>query len=326
MMELAGHSEGPRWRWRKISPRGQETWEHEGLFVTEYLKPDERVLFSEVRDANPYFHFFESLWILAGRQDVEFLAQFLPRMADFSDDGTTFHAAYGYRLRKHFGYDQLLEAVKILRKDHDTRQVVLQIWDAKVDMTTKTKDRPCNDFVFLKIREDRLHITVGCRSNDLVWGAYGANAVQFSVLQEFLAASIGVGIGTYTQISDSFHVYTANDAYQRLLKRPQCSDLYSKMSAMRPYPLMDKMFSNPKTWLDQLEVAIEDPIHVADNKDEYDSFFVDVMLPMWESWVAHKNKDDGEAIRILDQNCAAYDWSTAAQQWLKRRIDRKVAV
>src|SRR5271154_5758040 len=65
--------------WRIVSPRGMETIEWKGVFITEYEKPDERVLFSQTRDANPFFHFFESLWILAGREDVEFLAQFNPK-------------------------------------------------------------------------------------------------------------------------------------------------------------------------------------------------------------------------------------------------------
>jgi len=38
--------------------------------VTRYLRPMERVLFCAVRDANPFFHLFEALWILAGRDDV----------------------------------------------------------------------------------------------------------------------------------------------------------------------------------------------------------------------------------------------------------------
>jgi hypothetical protein len=34
---------------------------------TTYERPYERVLFNSERDANPFFHFMESLWMLAGR-------------------------------------------------------------------------------------------------------------------------------------------------------------------------------------------------------------------------------------------------------------------
>lgn len=308
--------------WRKVSPRDMETIEWKGTYVTVYEKPDERVLFSTARDANPFFHFFEALWILAGREDVEFLAQFNSKMCDFSDDGVIFHAPYGHRLRAVQKFDQIDKAIEMLKKDHDTRQVVLQIWDAQLDLDVKSKDVPCNDLIFLKIRDKKLNITVACRSNDIIWGAYGANAVQFSTIQEFIARAVGVGIGTYTQISDSFHIYTANEAYQRLLKEPHCVDMYARMSSMVPYPLMDGRY-NHKNWIKQLKEFINDPIHCSDNPEMYDCYFYRVALPMWESWVQYKGKDYDKALKILDGKCAAYDWSTAAQQWIVRRMRAK---
>ena len=41
----------------------------------------------------------------------------------------------------------------------------------------------------------------------MLWGAYGANAVHMSVLQEYVATALNVSIGTYTQMSDSLHIY-----------------------------------------------------------------------------------------------------------------------
>lgn len=312
--------------WRKVSPRGMETIEWKGVFTTVYEKPCERVLFSDARDANPYFHFFEALWILAGREDVEFLAQFNPKMRDYSDDGVIFHAPYGHRLRATQGFDQIDKVIEVLKNDHDTRQAVLQIWDAKSDLiwakgNTVSKDVPCNDLIFLKIRDDGLNISVCCRSNDVLWGAYGANAVQFSTLQEFIARAVGVKIGTYAQISDSFHIYTDNDAYKRLLEKPYSHDTYMQES-MKPFPLMDGKW-NHKAWIKQLKEFINDPIHCHDNPEMYDAYFHAVALPMWESWVKYKAKDYDSALKILDVHCSAYDWSTASQQWIIRRMRAK---
>src|SRR5882724_11989202 len=64
-----------------------EVWEYPTPVVTEYLNPTERVLFNPLRNANPYFHFFEGLWMLAGREDVAWISQFNDRMKEFSDDG-----------------------------------------------------------------------------------------------------------------------------------------------------------------------------------------------------------------------------------------------
>ena len=150
---------------KRVAPRGLETLEIVGPFATVYERPEEMVLFDPLRDANPFFHFFEALWILQGRQDVAFLAWFLPRMADFSDDGVTFHAPYGYRLREGFGFDQIEFCIKALRADPDTRQAVMSIWHPGLDWKA-TKDRPCNDMVMFKLRDGKLRMTVCNRSND----------------------------------------------------------------------------------------------------------------------------------------------------------------
>jgi hypothetical protein len=89
--------------------------------TTIYTHPDERVLFNRKRDCNPVFHLMESIWMMAGRNDVAFLSQFNKNMVNFSDDGVTFNAAYGYRWRHHFGFDQIRAVIKTL---HLTRLVV----------------------------------------------------------------------------------------------------------------------------------------------------------------------------------------------------------
>ena len=48
--------------------------------TTTFQNPDERVLFSEARDAHPFFHFIESLWMLSGAKDVETVAFYVKRM------------------------------------------------------------------------------------------------------------------------------------------------------------------------------------------------------------------------------------------------------
>jgi len=99
--------------------------------TTTYLRPTERVLFHAGRDANPIFHLMEAIWMLAGRNDVAFLEQFNRTIGQYSDNGEVFNAAYGHRWRKHFGHDQLIEVINLLRKDPKSRQAVIQMWDDK---------------------------------------------------------------------------------------------------------------------------------------------------------------------------------------------------
>ena len=318
-----------REHWRRIAPRGMGTLEWKGVFATEYQQPMERVLFNADRDCNPYFHFFEALWILAGRDDVEFLAQFNPRMRDYSDNKLIFHAPYGARLRGTHHFDQIDVAIRILRKDNDTRQVVMTIWEPEKDLGAVTKDLPCNDMIFLKIREGALNMTVCCRSNDMIWGAYGANAVQFSMIQEFMARAVGVKIGTYTQISDSFHVYEDNDVYKRLVEHIKSKGPIAEISnpyntgTVAPYPIMEPN-ADYDEWLGLLEDLIDNPDSFFAHAPRCDEFFTRVVQPMWNSWKAYKAHDYPRAVTKIDA-CAATDWRLACHEWLARREQRVAA-
>ena len=80
-----------------LESRAGEVMEFPTPVTTVYKNPTERVLFEELRDANPFFHFMESLWMLAGRNDLAYVEQYNKRMREYSDDGVELHGAYGYR-------------------------------------------------------------------------------------------------------------------------------------------------------------------------------------------------------------------------------------
>lgn len=124
------------------SSRNGPTLEIMSPVAVQYDRPEERVLFSAERDANPIFHLFEALWMLSGRDDVEFLHEYNSQMRQYSDDGERFNAAYGHRLRAHFQRDQIDEVITLLRRNPDDRQAVLQIWDVE-DLGKPTKDKAC---------------------------------------------------------------------------------------------------------------------------------------------------------------------------------------
>jgi len=200
-------------------------------FKTMLTNPYNRCVGGFGRDINIFFLLAEAMWIFNGKKDVHFLALFNKKMSDFSDDGKTFHAPYGFRLR-HWGvraedtfleenmnvaqgHDQIADAVKILNENSDSRQVVLQIWNPDFDLGAKTKDTPCNDTVMLKVRKGKLITTIQNRSNDLHWGL-PTNIFQFSFLTELFANCIGVELGTQTHNSQSLHIYEWNDTAEKM--------------------------------------------------------------------------------------------------------------
>lgn len=202
----------------KTQSRNGPVLTYNGPVVTEYITPSQRLLTAPQRDANPFFHLFESCWMLMGRNDIGFLTRYAKNMANYSVDGVTQHAAYGHRWFSHFDMgDQVTPIVEKLRAAPDTRQCVIQIWDSNVDLVDteeNSKDRPCNTtMVFSPRRQDDgsiyLDMMVTNRSNDIVWGAYGANVVHFSFLHHLVADLSGMEVGVYRQVSDNYHMYTA---------------------------------------------------------------------------------------------------------------------
>ena len=207
---------------KRANPRGKQTAELRPV-VIEYLDPTDRVTTLKGRIINPFFQLAEALWILGGRADVAWLSFYNSNMANFSDDGIHFNAPYGERIRfwgknrargivSTPSTDQLKSAYLRLKEDPDTRQAVITIANPTFDSyqytnLDKGKDIACNLNIKCKIRDGKLDISVDNRSNDLHWGTFGANLCQFATIQEVLASWLGVGIGTYYQISDSLHIY-----------------------------------------------------------------------------------------------------------------------
>ena len=174
--------------------------------------PQRREVLTIGRKANVFAQIAETMWVLAGRNDIEWLSTYLPRAKDYSDDGKTWRAGYGRRIR-HWnrdpgdaGFDQLAYVVNTLRDDPLSRQAVIGIWDPEVD-TTPGKDKACNDFIQFQSRLGALHMTVTVRSNDVMWGWSGINAFEWSTLQEIVANLLGVTVGTLTFNIGSLHLY-----------------------------------------------------------------------------------------------------------------------
>ena len=179
--------------------------------ATSITDPRQRWVVSRQPPLNLAFALAEVVWIMTGRRDLAFLEYWNTKYRDFVGPGPDLHGAYGYRLRHHLRIDQLERAYQVLEHNPDTRQVVLQIWDSQEDLpapdgTPVDQDVPCNIVAMPKIRDGKLEWLQVIRSNDMFLGV-PHNFVQFTSMQELLAGWLGVECGSYTQISDSLHVY-----------------------------------------------------------------------------------------------------------------------
>jgi thymidylate synthase len=298
--------------------------------VTIYSQTKQHVLFSGVRDANPFFHLLgDALWVLAGRNDLAWPAQFNSKFAQYSDDGQTVRgSAYGYRWRQWFGWDQLQAIIKELKANPASRRCVLTMWDAgccsvncaagnESDYEQQgdfgaallgSKDVPCNTHAYVDVRDGKLNLTVCNRSNDIWFGCYGANAVHFSMLQEYLAAHLGVAVGTYYQVSNNYHLYT------EVVPIWKSEAVCAEPSVL--YPDSMPLIQNPTCFDDELEMFFTDPLFVTPTKPS-EPFLHSVAIPMYKAWQVRKTKQ-GTGLAEAQQ-IAAPDWRRACVEWIQRR-------
>jgi hypothetical protein len=274
--------------------------------IVTHTNPERRVLFDPVRDANPFFHYMEAIWMLSGENNVGFPAQFAKNILNYSDDGMTIHGAYGHRWRNHFELDQIEHVIYLLQKDPSSRRAVIAMWSPEADLCADSKDLPCNTHIYFRVVNYTLEMTVCNRSNDMVWGMLGANFVHFTILQEYIAGALFLEAGKFHQITNNLHVYE-----QHVDKFVRNSDTWygSGECTNRKFSPDTLNWQEARRWVHE---------GLDSNESYYSRILLDNATPMMASWEAYK---DGEfdlakarAKEIWDD-----DWAEACLQWLKRR-------
>lgn len=220
---------------------GTTTIDSPGPVCCHLTRPRNRVLTIPGRGASYPATCAETLWVLAGRNDIEFLSTFLPRAFSFSDDGKTWRAGYGPRLRGvHNGFcDQLNCSIKELTKDSNSRRAVIGLLDtyddygALLQNPKGTKDFPCTQSLSFMVRDGRLDLTVFMRSNDFIWGWSGVNVFEFTVLQEVVSSCTGIPLGEFYIISNSLHIYEPMNIRLNTIMSKERFDIYDYVSPSR---------------------------------------------------------------------------------------------
>lgn len=303
---------------------------------TVYERPTERVLLDPTRDANPFFHLMESVWMMAGRRDPQWLDRYVRNFSSrFAEEGGEQHGAYGHRWRRHFErgqvlglgerLDQLLQVAEMLRRDPTTRRAVLAMWDPTVDLNLPSRDLPCNTHVYFRARRPEtgphlLDITVCCRSNDIVMGAYGANAVHMSIMGEIVAGLAGMRLGAYTQVSNNYHVYERD-----LQKMPAMLGEDGYAEGWIEPQLICGEDDSPDYLRNEARMVLHDcALLVEGDLDSCGSdWFRDTVVPMYaahELWRSGARETAYD--HLMHRMLGLSDWRRAGLEWMQRRVQK----
>lgn len=294
-----------------------------GPVITTYLRPEERLLFNPVRDANHVFHLMEAIWMFAGSRDIRFLLDFNSKFGAYAE-GNIQHGAYGHRWRRHFPnledvnlgpVDQIMRTRDLLAANPNDRRVVMAMWDPAVDLGADKRDVPCNTTIMFDCRGGALNMTVCCRSNDMLWGAYGANVVHMSMLQELIANSLDIPVGHYRQFSNNFHAYADNEQVKHFMDNPPMEkfDYYSE--GLKTHRLLQRDESL-ELFLTECENFVTNPHFLPSCK-----FLAEVAYPLREAYLRRKAGLEWQS--TLNSVADGLDWKLAFMQWAQRREQHK---
>lgn len=301
--------------------------------------PTERVLVTPHRGANIFAQLAEAMWVMGGRNDVEFLSRYLPRAKDFSDDGLVWRGGYGPRLRKWarstpdltaysaaspagdptLYVDQIEECVKILCEDLPSRRAVMVIFDPGLDFV-QSKDIPCNNWLHFLVRDGKLNLTVGVRSNDAIWGFSGINVFEWSILQQMMAHWIGVEVGMMAYTASSFHLYDYHyEKAEKMVANAKSKTMYDFGVPQIPFELsfeefdiaMAEFFGIEKTLANRVtDPWVEDP-------------FLRATLQMLQIYKAAQREEPHEYVSYLLNQMPASDLRVGAIMWLRQQAEYK---
>ena len=206
----------------------------------------------------------ETCWYLSRGSDPAFIGWYLAYYRT-SDPRATAWGGYGTRLFDADGFDQVRYVIDKLKRNPDSRQAVIQIFD-HADVANPSADVPCTCTLQYLVRSDRLDSIAYLRSNDVHRGL-PHDLFAFTMLQELIARSIGVDVGTHTHLVGSFHLYDADEPAARdfLAEGWQSSHPMPPMPERDPWVAVSHLLSVEEA----LRVGGADPLRMEYSRDDY---------------------------------------------------------
>jgi thymidylate synthase len=180
----------------------------------------------------------EFVWYVAGSDDPEFIAHYIPWYKNVKLDGGRVPGAYGPRLFGSAPNDQFRKAIQVLRERRTSRRAVAQLYRAEdlalsigADSTSELLEVPCTCTLQFLIREETLQLVVHMRSNDAYRGL-PHDVFCFTMLQELVARALGIEPGIYVHSVGSLHLYEEDWQWAR----EYLQEGWHSMTPMPPMP------------------------------------------------------------------------------------------
>ena len=187
----------------------KELWERGVIVETEYGEKSKdlpAIIVVEEPLSEPRIHL---KGVVAGRLSglFEYVEEVLSGVNDWrigKDWHYTYHERlFAYKVDSRV-YDQISYVVEKLKEAPFSRRAQAITWQPWKDC--KTDSPPCLQRVWFRVVEGKLVMHAHMRSNDALKAAF-MNMYAFTELQRKVAEELGVPVGYYMHVADSYHVY-----------------------------------------------------------------------------------------------------------------------
>tara|TARA_R110000823_G_scaffold1671_1_gene6523 strand:+ start:706 stop:1350 length:645 start_codon:yes stop_codon:yes gene_type:complete len=168
--------------------------------------PEDYAIHNTERNFNAGYAKAEWDWYMSGNPNISKLGEIYgkipPIWKTMADEKGEVNSNYGYQW---FRNNQIFHVSELLKKNPDTRQAAISIYDGKEHDKYET-DTPCTYAIQFTVINNRLNMSVYMRSNDL-WYGFCIDQYCFSRLQILMSNITGYEIGTYYHHAHNLHLY-----------------------------------------------------------------------------------------------------------------------
>lgn len=176
------------------------------------------------RKWNLFFALGELCWHLHGSNEPRDLEYYTKNWRLFEDkENYNLSNCYGYKIFEG-KYSEWNRIKEILIKDKLSRRAVIILPDSsKQRPSIKSQGNPCTTSLQFLVRDEKLHLIVNMRSNDIIWG-FPNDVFVFTMLQEVMAVELGLEPGPYYHFVGSLHLYERHFSLaSKILNNPDIS-------------------------------------------------------------------------------------------------------
>lgn len=194
-------------------PRGMEVKEIINCII-EVQEPNMNLYKNEIRSSVEKYIGAELLWYFSGTKKTAFIENYASMWTKLKNDKNEANSAYGFLIFEEENEHHIGEyewAIKSLIKDKDSRQAIMH-FNKPYHLYEGNKDQVCTLIALLHIRDEKLHMTLTMRSNDVILG-FMTDYTFFNMLHQQAYLHLKkyykkLQMGNYTHISHSMHLYS----------------------------------------------------------------------------------------------------------------------